>query len=139
MKEEMMSKASTELKSQTPAEGILIQRDYGDAKVYTVMCECGDGNHQHNVWVEAEDIGVLITTYTQQKSKWWKLNRWQTIWILLTKGYIEYEATLIMTEQQALNYAEILKTAIKDVKQFKAKTDPLTRATSKIANEGDCV
>jgi hypothetical protein len=44
-----------------------------------------------------------------------------------------------MNEQQALNYAETLKSAIKDVKEFKAKTDPKTKETTKLANEGDCV
>jgi hypothetical protein len=107
------------MKAQTPAEGILLQRDYGNAKVYKVICECGDSNHSHMVWVEVEDYEVVVTTYTQQKTKWWDLNRWQTIWTLLTKGYVEYEACVIMTEQQALNYSETLKKAVNDVKSFK--------------------
>lgn len=107
------------MKAQIPAEGILSRRDYGDAKTYTVPCECCGSNCEHNVWVEADDTGVTVTTYTMQKSKWWELNRWQKIWTLLTKGYIEYEASIIMTEQQTLNYAETLKSAIKDVKEFR--------------------
>ena len=134
-----MLKHLTELNPQSPAEGILKRNNWGDAITYQVVCECQDANHDHNVWVEADDHRVTVTTYTTQKSKWWSLNRWQTIWILLTKGYIEYEANLIMTEQQTLNYAEILKTAIKDVKKFKAKTDPKTKETTKLAREGDCV
>jgi len=139
MKKEMMSKASTEHKLQMPAEGVLLRKDYGDSKVYQIVCECGDCDHDHNVWVEAEDFGITITIYTQQKTKWWEQNRWQTIWRLLTKGYVERESTLIMSEQQALNYAETLKSAVKDVKEFRSKNNPLTRAASKIANEGDCV
>jgi hypothetical protein len=139
MKAEMMSKPSTELEPQTPAEGVLKRNNYGDAITYQVTCECHDANHDHNVWVEADDHRVTVTTYTTQQSQWWSLNRWQTIWILLTKGYVKYEANIIMTEQQALNYAETLKKAIQDVKQFKAKTDPTTNATTKLATEGDCV
>lgn len=106
--------------SQMPAEGILIRKDYGNAKVYKIVCECGDCNHSHEVWVEAdEDYAVSVTIYTQQKTQWWKLNRWQKIWTLLTKGYIEYEADIIMSKQQALNYAETLKTAVKDVEEFR--------------------
>ena len=41
------------------------------------------------------------------------------MWALLTKGYVEYEADLIMNEQQAFNYAETLKKAVNDVKNFK--------------------
>jgi hypothetical protein len=107
--------------------------------MYSVACECTDPTHQHDVWIEADDSGVTVTTYTQQKTKWWELNRFKIIWILLTKGYVEYEANIIMTEQQALNYAETLKSAIKDVKAFRNKTDPTNKAASKIANEGDCV
>jgi len=139
MKEEMMSKASTDFEPQTPAEGILKRNNWGDAITYQVTCECHDADHDHTVWVESDDHRVTVTTYTTQKSQWWSLNRWQTIWILLTKGYVKYEANIILTEQQALNYAETLKTAIKDVKKFKAKTDPTTKATTKLATEGDCV
>lgn len=104
---------------ELPAQGILKRNSWGDSVVYQVVCECSDANHDHNVWVEAEGHCVTVTTYTQQKSKWWTQNRWQKIWRLLTRGYIEYEASIIMTEQQALNYAETLKKAIKDVETFK--------------------
>ena len=119
MKEETMSKPSTELTPQTPAQGILKRNSWGDAITYQVVCECQDADHDHNVWVEADDTGVTVTTYTTQKSQWWSLNRWQTIWILLTKGYVKYEANIIMSEQQALNYAETIKSSIQDVKNFK--------------------
>ena len=119
MKEEMTSKPSTEPKPQIPATGILKRSSWGDTMTYQIVCECHDADHDHNVWVEADNTGVTVTTYTTQKSQWWNLNRWQIIWRLLTKGYVKYEANIVMTEQQALNYAETLKTAIKDVKNFK--------------------
>jgi hypothetical protein len=107
------------MKAQIPAEGILKRSDWGDSKTYQIVCECHDPNHDHNVWVEADDNTVTVTTYTTQKSKWWSLNRWQTIWILLTQGYVEYEANILMTRQQALNYAETLKQAVRDVEKFR--------------------
>lgn len=107
------------MNAQQPAEGILVHKDYGDAKVYTITCECGNPDCSHNVWVEAEDTGISVTTYTQQKTKWSELNRWQVIWRLLTKGYVEYEASIIMSKQQALNYANVLQLAIKDVEEFR--------------------
>jgi hypothetical protein len=109
------------MKAQTPAEGILKRSSWGDAITYQIVCQCHDSNHDHNVWIEADESGVTVTTYTTQKSKPWSLNRWQVIWRLLTRGYVEYEANIIMTEQQALNYAETLKSAVKDVKTFKEK------------------
>jgi hypothetical protein len=107
------------LENQTPAEGILLHKDYGNAKYYTVSCECYSTDCAHTVCVEAEDTGVVVTTYTQQKTKWWDLNRWQIIWRLLTKGYVEYEASIIMTRQQAINYAGVLNSASKDVEAFR--------------------
>ena len=110
---------------QTPAEGILLHKDYGDAKMYTLTCECSSTDCAHQVWIEADSTGISVTTYTQQKTKWWELNRWQIIWRLLTKGYVEYEASLIVTEQQALNYSETLRKAITDVKKFRAEKSKL--------------
>ena len=107
------------IQAQAPAEGILKRSDWGDAIIYQVVCECQDADHDHTVWVEADDHRVTVTTYTTQKSKWWSQHRWKTIWILLTKGYVEHEANIIMTEQQAINYAETLKKAVEDVKNFK--------------------
>lgn len=107
------------MKIQEPAEGILLHRDYGDAKQYTVTCECCSTDCTHQVWIEADDTGISVITYTQQKTKFWSMNRWQKIWTLLTKGYIEYEASIIMSEQQALNYAEVLNKSIVDVKKFR--------------------
>jgi hypothetical protein len=104
------------MKAQTPAEGILKRSEWPDAKIYQVVCNCGSADHDHNVWIETDDTReVTVTTYTQQKSKWWERNRWSTIWRLLTRGYVEYEASIIMTQQQALNYAETLKTAVNEL------------------------
>lgn len=106
------------MEPQTPAEGVLLRKNYGNAKVYNVTCECCGSNCEHNVCVEADDHNVTVTTYTQQKTKWWELNRWQVIWRLLTKGYVEYEASIIMSRQQALNYAKVLESATHDVAVF---------------------
>jgi len=43
------------------------------------------------------------------------------MWCLLTRGYVEYEASIIMSEQAALNYAHTLISAVNDVKEFRAK------------------
>lgn len=109
------------MQAQKPAEGILLTRDWGDAVQYEVTCECGDSNHNHKVWVEAEDSNVSVTIYATAKTKWWEASRWKTIWTLLTKGYVEYEANIIMNEQQTFNYAETLKSAVESSKKFASK------------------
>jgi hypothetical protein len=107
------------MKAQTPAEGILKKNDWGSSKAYQISCSCGDSEHDHNLWVEADETGINITVYVNVKSSVWSLNRWQQIWTLMTKGYLTQESTLYMSEQQALNYSETIKSAAKDVKTFK--------------------
>ena len=51
------------------------------------------------------------------------------MWTLLTKGYIEYEASLCMSEQQSLNYAETIKRAIIDVKEFRNSRNQKSEST----------
>ena len=120
---------------QTPAEGILLHRDYGDAKMYTLTCECCSTDCAHQVWVEADDTGISVTTYTQQKTKWWELNRWRVIWRLLTRGYVEYEASIIMTEQQAINYAAVLESGVKDVAEFRKQREEKRRAKTELQSD----
>lgn len=108
------------MNAQTPAEGVMLYKDWGPSKMYKVACECGCDDCSHMVDVEAEESGIVVTTYTTQKTNFWSLNRFQLIWTLLTKGYVEYEASLCMSKQQALNYANVLQSAVTDVEQFQA-------------------
>ena len=125
---------------QVPAEGIMKTNDWGDSKVYRVTCNCGASNHDHHVWVEADDHEVSVTIYTTNKTNFWSKTRWYHIWTLLTKGYIDSESTVIMDRQQALNYAETLKSAIEDVNTFRnARQNKEERAKiTKLAEQGDC-
>jgi hypothetical protein len=127
------------MKAQTPAEGIMQTNDWGDSKVYRIACNCGDENHNHNMWVEADEHDIQVTIYTTGKTNFWSKTRWYHIWTLLTKGYIDTESSVHMTKQQALNYATVLNSAVNDVEEFKKKKNPINKAASKIANEGDCV
>jgi hypothetical protein len=104
---------------QKPAEGILLHKDFGDAKYYVVPCDCCSSDCEHQVCVEADETGISVITYTTQKTNWWSKTRWQHIWTLLTRGYVKYEASIIMTEQQAHNYAAVLQSATKDVAEFR--------------------
>ena len=115
------------MKTQPPAEGILLHRDYGDAKSYTLTCECCSTDCSHQVWVEADDTGISVTTYTKQRTKFWELNRFKILWRLLTRGYVEYEASIVMTEQQALNYARVLESATVDVAAFRKQRQARTK------------
>ncbi len=107
------------MKPETPAQGILKRGDWGNSKTYHVVCGCGDSDHDHSLWVESDDAGINITLYVNVNSPFWSMNRFKQIWTLLTRGYLKHESTICMSEQQALNYSETLKTAITDVKTFR--------------------
>jgi hypothetical protein len=131
---------------QIPAEGILKNNDWGNAKRYQIVCECGDSDHDHTLWIEADETGVSVETFVTVKTAWWVekikprydidnpwLQEFDWFWrncfnglynrIKLTvdiwfKGYAEHETIITMNKQQALNYAETLKSAVKDVEEF---------------------
>jgi hypothetical protein len=135
------------MKPQPPAEGILKTNDYGDSKWYQVVCGCGQPDHTLSVEVEADDSGVSVNTYATVKTDYWTesvkkrydidspwLQEWDWFWkdlvngfftrLRLTwdiwiKGYVRAETTVLMSEQQAINYAATLTSAVKDVKLFR--------------------
>jgi hypothetical protein len=135
------------MKSETPALGIMKTGEFGDSKFYKVVCGCGQPDHNIDFEVEAVDTGINVNTYIVSKTDYWSesfkkrydidniwLQEWDWFWkdlingfvcrVKLTwtvwiRGYVKTESTIAMTEQQALNYAETLKSAIQDVKNFK--------------------
>ena len=152
------------MKAEIPALGILKTGDFGDSKFYKVTCSCGQPNHDIDFEVEAADTGINVNTYVTVKTDYWSeavqkrydLPDWaqefdwavkdiinglwirlKLTWTLWTKGYVQTETTISMSEQQALNYAETLKSAIKDVKELSKPKE--NSAAVKAANEQDCV
>ena len=108
-------------KAETPAQGILKHNSWGDSVMYQVTCECLDTDHMHTVDVEADEHDVTVTIYTKVTTPFWSKNRWRQIWQILTQGYAEYESSIILKEQVALNYANVLTSAVEDVKVFRNK------------------
>ncbi len=142
-----MNTGTNTMKSETPALGIMKTGEFGDSKFYKVVCGCGQPDHDIDFEVEAVDTGINVNTYVVSKTDYWSesfkkrydidniwLQEWDWFWkdlingfvcrVKLTwtvwiRGYVKTESTIAMTEQQALNYAETLKSAIQDVKNFK--------------------
>ena len=159
------------MKTQEPAEGILKRGEWGDSKFYQVVCGCGQEYHDHNVEVEASETGVDVTVHVTVKSDYWGelvekhydiddewqqefdwfwkdlvngiWNRLKVTWEIWTTGTVTAQATIAMTEQQALNYAKTLESAIQDVKHFRDerrwKANVQNRIAKKLAEESDCV
>ncbi len=137
------------MKPETPAEGILKTNDFGDSKWYHVVCGCGQPDHALTVEVEADEMGVSVNTYATVKTNYWTetfkpnvgtdnvwleefdsfwkglvnglITRLKLTWTVWTKGYVKAETTILMSEQQAINYANTLTSAVRDVKMFRYK------------------
>ena len=135
------------ISAQEPAEGILKTSDFGDSKFYKVVCGCGQDDHSIDFEVEAAETGVNVNTFVTVKTDYWTEtvkkrydidNTWQQefdwfwkdlvngliarlklTWAVWTKGHVECQTTIAMSEQQTINYAETLKKAVEDVKNFK--------------------
>lgn len=135
------------MKAQAPAEGILKINDFGNSKWYKVVCGCGQPDHSVDFEVEADETGVHVNTYVTAKTDHWNesvkkrydidnpylqeldwaikdifngfITRLKLTWAVWFKGYVRCETVVTMSEQQALNYSETLKSAVKDVKTFR--------------------
>lgn len=132
------------MKPQIPAEGITLNRDFGDSKFYSVACSCGNPDDAIDFYVEIDSdmMDVTVNTSTTQKTDYWtekfkaphydnafingcykfanalwtRLRLTKNIWL---DGYVKYSSYTIMSKQQALNYAETLKTAVAEVESHK--------------------
>jgi DNA-directed RNA polymerase alpha subunit len=159
------------MKAETPAIGIMKTGEFGDSKFYKVVCGCGQPDHDVDFEVEASDTGINVNTYVTAKTNYWTettkkrydidspwLQEWdwfwkdlvnglvrrvKLTWEIWTKGYVKTESIIAMSEQQALNYAETIKSAIHDVKDFKDeqrwKADVQNRVAKRLSEEQDCV
>lgn len=106
------------MNAQEPAEGISKIADNDYRKAYSVPCKCGC--NEHTVVFEVskdhkDDDDVSLFVYMIAKTSWRK-NRFKHIWKLLTKGYIELEGDVIISNQAAVNLGTVLlKDFTKDV------------------------
>ena len=116
------------MKAQQPAQGILQVNDWGPSKMYKAVCQCGNDDCTHTIDIEA-DHDVTVTIYTTTRTNFWSKTRWYHIWKLLTKGYTDFETTIIMDKQVALNYADVLQSAVKDVEEFRKQQNGNTKSS----------
>lgn len=132
---------------QPPAEGILLQTNRPDYKVYKIACECMTDKHAITMSVSVDDSCISVehsmTVYTPffreyirqrydikndilSELRWFSvnlvnslMNRLSMTWRIWTQSHIEMEAGTIMTAQQALNYSKTLAGAIKDLEDHR--------------------
>lgn len=128
---------------QPAAEGVQIDGRYENAVFFQVSCSCGSDNCTHRVCVENNDHEVTVTTYTTQSTDCWTravnkdfgaddtvfsqikdiavdfvngvYTRVKLTWAIWFRGNVEYQASIIMNKQTALNYSDTLQKLIKEL------------------------
>ncbi len=110
------------MKAQTPAKGIMLTSKWHDAVAYRIECDCTDPDHGVDMWIEAEadeDLHdtVTVTFYVKTTNEYWRegYSRIKAAWDILTKGVHTQSNTLLLSKQAALNFAEVIKTTVKEL------------------------
>ena len=118
------------MKPQKPAQGIMLNRNWGTARTYTIACECGELDHFPQMWIDIGDESdadlqnVTVTFYVETASPWYSVNRWRQIWQILTRGYVKQEHALILSKQAALNLSTVIRNSVAEMQQVNvAKLD----------------
>lgn len=118
-----MNNNQQRLQPQSPAEGI---SQHGE-DFYHISCECTDFEHAvvmvRNNDEEFSDVEVEF--YVNSHTPWDK-NRFRQIWDLLSKGYIEYQSSILLSKQSALNMGtKLIELANKELPKKKYKMKPV--------------
>lgn len=109
------------MKYQKPAQGIMLQNDWGDAKTYHIECECTDPDHAVKMWIEVngdtEVQDVEVSFYVETWTPFWdtKFNRFKAAWDILVKGVNRQEHHMILKKQAALNFAGAVTDTVKQL------------------------
>ena len=111
------------MKAQTPAQGISIDNDWGDARTFNVECDCSSDDHAVKMWIEVQrdkdipdvEVSFYVTTWTPLWKGWGQ--RLRAVYEILVKGVHKQEHHMLLNKQSALNFAEAIKSTIKDLEK----------------------
>ena len=134
---------------QKPAVGISKIFDHRELVTYAVPCSCGsaDCGLDFSVEIEADDWNITVSTDFRPKTDYWtglvaSSSKLQSPWLwsidyelrrilnglynrvsmtyrIWTTGYLTYYQDVLMSEQQALNYAGTITAAIEDMQRIR--------------------
>lgn len=111
------------MKAQKPAQGISIEKDWGDAKVFNVECDCSSDDHAVKMWIEVQrdpdipdvEVSFYVTTWTPVWSGW--NQRLKAVYEILFKGVHRQEHHMLLNKQSAINFAEAIKNTVKELEK----------------------
>lgn len=111
------------MKAQRPAQGISLEKDFGDAKVFNVECDCSSDDHAAKMWIEVQqdkdipdvEVSFYVTTWTPVWSGWG--SRLRAVYDILINGVHKQEHHMLLNKQAALNFAEAIKNTVKELEK----------------------
>lgn len=82
---------------------------------FTVLCDCYNLDHSVGCWVEVDgdEYSLSVLHYVEVQTPVFGISRWKAIWNLLTKGYLKYNAEIILDSEAANNWVKVLSKAVK--------------------------
>jgi hypothetical protein len=114
------------MQAQKPAQGIMLQHDYGNSKNFKVECDCSSDDHSVYMWIEVQrdpdipdvEVSFYVTTWTREFWKNWPA-RLRAVYDILVKGVHKQEHHMILNKQAALNFADAIKRTVKEMEEKK--------------------
>lgn len=109
------------MKSQPPAQGISLEKDFGNAKVFNIECDCSADDHAIKMWIEVQhdkdipdvEVSFYVTTWTPVWQGWGQ--RLRAVYDILFKGVHKQEHHMLLNKQAALNFADAIKNTITEL------------------------
>lgn len=102
------------------AQGILKRAAHDDCEFFIVACKCGCRDADHNVTVEGNSKFDLVEVVISTTQRWFGIKeRVRAAWRILTRGYVDYETSIVLNGQQAANYAGALMDASDRIADYK--------------------
>lgn len=109
------------MKAQTPAQGISLEQDFGDAKVFNAECDCTSDDHAVKMWIEIQpdrdlpdvEVSFYVTTWTPMWAGWSR--RLRAVYDILFKGVHKQEHHILLNKQTAVNFAGAIVDTVKEL------------------------
>lgn len=110
------------MKAQKPAQGISLEKDWGDARVFNVECDCSSDDHAVKMWIEVQrdadipdvEVSFYVTTWTREFWNNWPA-RLRAVWDILVHGVHKQEHHMLLNRQSALNFATAITDTVKQL------------------------
>jgi len=109
------------MKPQTPAQGISVDQNFGDAKVFNVECDCSEDLHSIKMWIEINgdrevsdvEVSFYVTTWSPFYLSW--RQKLKSVYDILVNGVHKQQHQMILSKQAAINLAHCITETVQEL------------------------